>query len=219
MRSRWFAALAACLLTPGCTSGPEAKKEPPAETKKGAAAEARPEPAPAKPAIPDVYKVKFSTTKGPFVVEVHRDWAPRGAERFYELVKDGFFNDSAFFRVVPNFVVQFGLAANPKQTKKWDKAIEDDPVLRTNRVGSITFATAGRNTRTSQVFINLRSNQSLDADGFAPFGQVTDGMNVVTSIYAGYGEQPDQEAITTRGNAYLLERFPKIDRIRTAAIE
>jgi peptidyl-prolyl cis-trans isomerase A (cyclophilin A) len=216
MRTRSVSASFACLLLAACTNAPEAKKEVPAEVKKEAPAEAKQE---SKSAVPDVFKVRFTTSKGPFVVEAHREWAPLGVERFYQLVKDGYFNEARFFRVVPNFVVQFGIAANPKTTKKWDNAIQDDPVLRTNRQGSLTFATAGRNTRTTQLFINLRSNQSLDADGFAPFAQVIEGMNVVTSIYAGYGEQPDQEAITKRGNAYLNEQFPKLDYIKTAVIE
>ncbi len=216
MRTRHLVACFACLLLAACTTAPEAKKEVPAEVKKAAPAEAKQE---SKSSVPDVFKVRFTTSKGPFVVEVHRDWAPLGVERFYQLVKDGFFNEARFFRVVPNFVVQFGIGANPKMTKKWDNAIQDDPVLRTNRAGSLTFATAGRNTRTTQLFINLRSNQSLDADGFAPFAQVIEGMNVVTSIYAGYGEQPDQEAITKRGNAYLNEHFPKLDYVKTATIE
>jgi peptidyl-prolyl cis-trans isomerase A (cyclophilin A) len=216
MRTRHVLASFAGLLLAACTNAPEAKKEVPAEVKKEAPAEAKQE---SKSAVPDVFKVRFTTSKGPFVVEAHREWAPLGVERFYQLVKDGYFNEARFFRVVPNFVVQFGIAANPKTTKKWDNAIQDDPVLRTNRQGSLTFATAGRNTRTTQLFINLRSNQSLDADGFAPFAQVIEGMNVVTSIYAGYGEQPDQEAITKRGNAYLNEQFPNLDYIKTAVVE
>ena len=216
MRTRHVLASFAGLLLAACTNAPEAKKEVPAEVKKEAPAEAKQE---SKSAVPDVFKVRFTTSKGPFVVEAHREWAPLGVERFHQLVTDGYFNEARFFRVVPNFVVQFGIAANPKTTKKWDNAIQDDPVLRTNRPGSLTFATAGRNTRTTQLFINLRSNQSLDADGFAPFAQVIEGMNVVTSIYAGYGEQPDQEAITKRGNAYLNEQFPKLDYIKTAVIE
>ena len=178
--------------------------------------------APAHPSaqVPETFKVLFDTSKGSFEVEVHRDWAPLGADRFYHLVKTGYFNGAAFFRVVPNFVVQFGLAANPAVTKQWNRPIKDDPVKETNRVGSIVFATAGPNTRTTQLFINLRSNQQLDSMGFAPFGMVLgDGMNVVQQIYSGYGERPDQGAITSQGKAYLDAKFPKLDYIKKAAIE
>jgi peptidyl-prolyl cis-trans isomerase A (cyclophilin A) len=183
-------------------------------------------PAPAAPAatpatetkIPETYQVQVSTSKGPFTIEVHRDWAPIGAARFYELVQSGYYDGARFFRVVPNFVVQFGLAADPKVTKKWDKAIDDDPVKRTNALGTVAFATAGPNTRTTQVFINMRSNQTLDNQGFAPFGRVTDGMKVVESLHSGYGERPDQDAITNQGNAYLTKNFPNLDYIRSAKI-
>ena len=141
---------------------------------------------------PAVFRTRIDTTAGSFVIETHRDWSPKGADRFYELVRKHYYDNSRFFRVVPNFVVQFGLAASPAMTKKWDKEIADDPVLRTNRVGALTFATAGPNTRTTQVFISTRSNQSLDSQGFAPFGQVTEGMEIVLQLYSGYGEQPDQ---------------------------
>jgi peptidyl-prolyl cis-trans isomerase A (cyclophilin A) len=205
-----FAVLASLLLLASCSSAPKPKKE--AEAPKPAVP-------PSKVGAPDVFKVRFETSKGPFTVEVHRAWAPKGADRFYELVKDNFFNQARFFRVVPNFVVQFGIAADPKMTKKWDVPIDDDPVLRTNRTGSVVFATAGPNTRTSQIFINLRTNMTLDNQGFAPFGQVVEGMEVVEKIYPGYGEQPDQELINKRGNAYLNAQFPKLDFIRSASIQ
>jgi peptidyl-prolyl cis-trans isomerase A (cyclophilin A) len=171
-----------------------------------------------QPAAPTPYKVRFVTSKGPIVVEVHNDWAPIGAAHFRELVKAGYYNGARFFRVVPRFVVQFGLAANPAVTKKWDNAIKDDPVTQTNRTGSLAFATMGPNTRTAQIFINLRSNQSLDSQGFAPFAQVIEGMDVVEHLYSGYGENPDQEAITKEGNAYLEKNFPNLDYIKTATI-
>jgi peptidyl-prolyl cis-trans isomerase A (cyclophilin A) len=203
------------LVLAGCSSQPEQKK----------AAESAPAPEPEKKAAapnplgtPEVFKVRFETSKGPFVLEVHRDWAPKGVDRFYELIKAGYYNDARFFRVVPNFVAQFGIAANPAVTKKWDKNIDDDPVTHGNGYGTVTFATAGRNTRTTQLFINLRSNQSLDADGFAAFGRVVEGMDIVEKLYSGYGEQPDQDQITRRGNAYLTANFPKLDYIKTATI-
>ena len=202
-------------------AAPPAAPEPakPAEAPKPAET-AKPAPAKGEAAKPagNVFRVRMDTTKGPIVIEVHRDWAPIGAERFEQLVKDRFYDGAGFFRVVPNFVVQFGLAADPKLTKKWDRKIKDDPVLQTNRLGSLTFATAGPGTRTTQLFINLRSNQALDDQGFAPFGMVVEGMDVVEKIYAGYGEQPDQEMITNRGNAYLKPSFPRMDFINKATI-
>jgi cyclophilin family peptidyl-prolyl cis-trans isomerase len=207
-------AIAACLLTlAACSTGPAAKNEAPKK-----AEPAKPKLAPSTKGVPDVYKVRLDTTKGPVVIEVHREWAPLGAERFHELVKDGFYTQAAFFRVVKNYVAQFGLAANPAMTKKWDVPIDDDPVMRTNKLGAVSFATSGPNSRTSQVFINLRSNQTLDEDGFAPFGQVIEGMEAVERIYQAYGNQPNQEIIMKRGNAYLKENFPNLDYIRKAAI-
>jgi peptidyl-prolyl cis-trans isomerase A (cyclophilin A) len=168
---------------------------------------------------PDVFSVQFTTTKGDFVVEVTRAWAPLGADRFYNLVKHGFFTDAAFFRVVPGFIVQFGLSADPGVNKVWHSAnIKDDPVTQSNRPGTITFATAGPNTRTTQLFINFGNNAPLDRQGFSPFGRVTSGMDVVQKLYAGYGEQPDQGSITALGKAYLDKNFPKIDSIQSAKI-
>ncbi len=176
------------------------------------------------PAPPD-YKVKFDTSKGAFVVEVHRDWAPRGADRFYHLVKNGFFNNARFFRVVSGFMVQFGINADPKVSAVWrDANINDDPVKQSNTRGMITFATRGPNTRTTQVFINYADNARLDGMGFAPFGQVVSGMNVVDTLYGGYGEGaprgagPEQGRIQSEGNAYLIKEFPKLDYIKTATI-
>jgi peptidyl-prolyl cis-trans isomerase A (cyclophilin A) len=169
---------------------------------------------------PDVYDVKFSTTRGDFVVQVTRAWAPLGADRFYNLVKHGFYIDAGFFRIVPGFVVQFGLSANPAVNKAWQQAnIKDDPVLQSNRPGYVTFAHAGPNTRTTQVFINLGNNAQLDSMGFPPFGQVTSGMDVVQALYSGYGEKPDQGMITSQGKVYLDKNFPKLDSIKSATIE
>src|SRR5690348_6909338 len=129
---------------------------------------------------PAVYKVKFTTTKGVFVIEVTRAWAPLGADRFYNLVRYGYFTDASFFRVLPNFVVQFGINAKPAVSAAWQRAtIADDPVNQSNKRGSLTFATAGPNTRTTQIFINLGDNGPLDQQGFSPFGQVVEGMEVV----------------------------------------
>jgi peptidyl-prolyl cis-trans isomerase A (cyclophilin A) len=199
-----------CLLLAACSTPPEPKKESAAPEQKAPAANPS--------GVPEVYKAKFVTSKGPFVVEVHREWAPRRADRFYELIQDHYYNDARFFRVIPNFVAQFGLAASPAMTRKWDKSIDDDKVAHTNGVGTVTFATAGRNSRTTQIFINLRSNQSLDDKGFAAFGKVVEGMDTVEKLYNKYGDAPDQEAITRRGNSYLKGSFPLLDYIKTATI-
>lgn len=174
---------------------------------------------------PAVYKAKFDTSKGPFVIEVNRDWAPRGADRFYNLVKNGFFDNARFFRVIEGFMVQFGINGDPNIAAVWrDADIKDDPVKQSNARGTITFATAGPNTRTTQVFINFADNAPLDGQGFAPFGKVVSGMEVVDSLYGGYGEGapngngPDQGRLQQQGNAYLEQDFPKLDFIKTATI-
>ncbi len=169
---------------------------------------------------PDVYKAQFMTTKGDIVLEVHRDWAPIGADRFYNLVKAGFFNNTAFFRVVPGFMVQFGLAANPAVNKAWQTAnIKDDPVKQSNKRGMLTFAkTSLPNSRSTQLYINFGDNAGLDPQGFAPVGSVVEGMDVVDKIYAGYGERPEQDKITDEGDAYIMKNFPMIDKIKMAKI-
>jgi peptidyl-prolyl cis-trans isomerase A (cyclophilin A) len=174
---------------------------------------------------PAVYKAKFDTSKGSFVVEVHRDWAPNGADRFYNLVKNGYFNDARFFRVIEGFMVQFGINGDPKISAVWQNAdIPDDPVKQSNQRGMMTFATAGPNTRTTQVFINFGDNAGLDGQGFSPFGKVVSGMDVVDSLFAGYGEGapsgrgPNQGIVQSLGNAYLGKAFPKLDYIKTATI-
>ncbi|HEX4002835.1 MAG TPA: peptidylprolyl isomerase [Candidatus Acidoferrales bacterium] len=176
-------------------------------------------PATLKAKAPDVYDVKFVTTKGDFVVQVNRAWAPLGADRFYNLVKHGFFTGAPFFRVVPGFIIQFGLTPDPAVNRAWQSAnFKDDPVTQSNKPGYLTFATAGPNTRTTQLFINFGNNTFLDSQGFAPFGQVTDGMDVVKNLYSGYGERPDQGAITSQGKAYIEKNFPNIDSIKSATV-
>lgn len=168
---------------------------------------------------PDVYEVTLKTGKGDIVVQVTRAWAPLGADRFYNLVKHGFYNGAPFFRIVPGFVVQFGLSGDPAVNRAWKNAnLKDDPVTQSNKPGTLTFATAGPNTRTTQLFINLGNNAPLDGQGFAPFGQVTSGMDVVQKLYSGYGERPDQGAITNEGKAYVDKNFPNIDKIETATV-
>jgi cyclophilin family peptidyl-prolyl cis-trans isomerase len=169
--------------------------------------------------IPETFQVRFETSRGNFTIEAHRDWAPLGAERFLLLVKDKFFDGARFFRIVPNYVIQFGLAADPAMTKKWDKKMKDDYLLRTNGLGTVAFAQTGdTESRTTQIFINIKSNQNLDEQGFAPFGKVIDGMDIVNRLYPGYREQPNQEQIKKRGNAYLNESFPKLDYIKKAVL-
>jgi peptidyl-prolyl cis-trans isomerase A (cyclophilin A) len=181
---------------------------------------------PAQPEqAPDAYKAKFVTSKGEFVIEVQRAWAPLGADRFYNLVKAGFFDKVKFFRAISGFMVQFGINGDPAISRAWrDTRIKDDPVVKSNTRGHITFATGGPNTRTTQVFINLVDNTRLDASGFSPFGQVVTGMEVVDSLYTGYGEGrpsgmgPEQGRIEAEGNAYLDRDFPRLDAVVTATI-
>ena len=175
---------------------------------------------------PAVYKAKFDTSKGAFVIEVHRDWAPNGADRFYNLVKSGFYDNVRFFRVISGFMVQFGINGDPKVSAPWrDAKLADDPVKQSNKRGMITYAMAGPNTRTSQVFINFGDNANLDNSGFSPFGKVLSGMNVVDALNAEYGEGaprgrgPDQSRIQAEGNAYLQKDFGKLDFVKKATIE
>jgi cyclophilin family peptidyl-prolyl cis-trans isomerase len=175
---------------------------------------------------PAVFKAKFDTSKGVFVLEVHRDWAPNGADRFYNLVKHGFYDNVRFFRVISGFMVQFGINGDPKLSAKWREArMKDDPVRQSNRRGYITYAMAGPDTRTSQVFINFADNSSLDRQGFSPFGRVVTGMNVVDKLNAEYGEGaprgrgPDQGRIQMEGNAYLMGEFGRLDFVKKATIE
>jgi peptidyl-prolyl cis-trans isomerase A (cyclophilin A) len=168
---------------------------------------------------PDVYRVKFETSKGDFTIEVTKAWAPLGAARFYRLVQNKFYDNARFFRVLSGFMVQFGLPADPAVGAVWvNRNLKDDKVARSNTRGMITYAMAGPNTRTTQCFINFGNNASLDSQGFAPFGKVVEGMEVVDSLYSGYGESPDQQMIQSQGNKYLVAKFPKLDYIKTARV-
>ena len=171
---------------------------------------------------PATFKAKFETTAGDFVIEVHREWAPRGADRFYTLVSNGFYDDCKFFRVVKGFMVQFGIHGNPKISAQWrDAKIKDDPVMKSNKRGMVTYAKAGPNSRTTQVFINFENkNSKLDSMGFAPFGEVIEGMDVVDKLYNAYDEAPSQaqQEIQFKGNDFLNEKFPKLDSIKKATI-
>jgi cyclophilin family peptidyl-prolyl cis-trans isomerase len=175
---------------------------------------------------PASYKARLDTSKGVVVIEVRRDWAPNGADRFYNLVKNGFYDNARFFRVISGFMVQFGINGDPKLSTPWRAArIKDDPVKQSNKRGMITFATSGPDSRTTQVFINFGDNGGLDGQGFAPFGQVIAGMDVVDQLYSQYGEGaprgrgPDQGRIQNEGNDYLMKDFPRMDYIRKATIE
>jgi peptidyl-prolyl cis-trans isomerase A (cyclophilin A) len=176
---------------------------------------------PADIAAPATYQARLETSKGPVVIEVNRSWAPRGADRFYMLTKRGFYDQARFFRVMPGFIVQFGMHAIPEENAKWaNSEIQDDPVVQPNVKGTVSFAARGPNTRTSQIFINLGDNTgSLNPQGFAVFGRVIQGMDLVEQFYSGYGETPEQPMITARGNAYLMESFPKLDYIQKATVK
>lgn len=217
----------AVLMVTGCAGDGEKKSDEPAA---GSDAPSRrkdiPDPSLATEQAPDQFKAKFTTTKGDFVIEVTRDWAPKGADRFYNLVKIGYFDDIAFFRNIEGFMVQFGINGDPAVNRKWSKSnIKDDPVKESNKRGYVTFAQGSQvNTRSTQVFISFGNNARLDSMRFAPFGRVTEGMDVVESLYNGYGEGapngfgPDQGRIQDEGNEYLKESFPKLDYIEHAEI-
>ena len=172
---------------------------------------------------PATFRARFETSQGPFVIEVHREWAPLGADRFYTLVKGGFYDGVRFFRVLSGFMAQFGLSGDPKVQAAWASAnLMDEPAKQSNLRGFVTFAKeSSPNTRYTMVFINYKDNSYLDADGFAPFGQVVVGMDVVDKLYGGYGRTnvPDQRRIKSEGNVYLTSEYPKLDFIKTATIE
>ena len=204
-----------------------------------AAAQTAPKPAPAKPAAgpnrllnpaaltakaPETFKVKFDTTKGPVVLEVHRDWAPRGADRFYNMVRAGYFSGVRFFRVIPNFMAQFGINGDPAVNAAWEKQrlLDDAPNMQHNVRGMLTYGTTGQpNSRGTQLFINYKDNSYLDAQGFVPIGQVVEGMEAVDMLNAEYGAAPQnqQGRIASEGNKFLQASFPKLDYIKTATIE
>ncbi|HJU86209.1 MAG TPA: peptidylprolyl isomerase [Gemmatimonadota bacterium] len=174
---------------------------------------------------PEVFRARFETTRGNFVVEARREWAPLGVDRFYNLIREGFFEDVRFFRVIEGFMAQFGISGRPAVAAAWHSArIPDDPVAASNTRGRVTFATAGPGTRTTQLFINYSDNSRLDGMGFSPIGEVIEGMEVVDALYAGYGEGaprgrgPDQGRIHKEGNEYLGREFPDLDSIRRAVI-
>ena len=183
------------------------------------------QPASLKAKAPEEFSVKFETTAGAFTIKVTRAWAPNGADRFYNLIQHHYYDGAAFFRVLSGFMAQFGLSAYPEVNAAWEHAnIKDDPLVQSNKRGYVTFATAGPNTRTTQLFINYGNNSSLDHQGFTPFGLVTDGMDTVDKLYSSYGEGapeghgPNQSLVGNRGRAYLEKYFPKLDSISSATI-
>ncbi len=205
-------ALAATFILTACESGPEFN--PMLLTPDALAATA-----------PDIFQARFETSKGDFVIEVHRDWSPNGADRFYNLVSNGFYDDVRFFRVIEGFMAQFGIHGNPEVAAAWRGAqIPDDPVMQSNARGFVSYAMGGPNTRTTQLFINFVDNSRLDGMGFSPFGQVIEGMEVVDQIHSGYGEGapggngPSQGQIQSEGNAYLDDDFPMLDHVVSATI-
>jgi len=169
---------------------------------------------------PDLFRARFDTSKGAFVVEVHREWAPIGADRFYNLVKNGFYDGTRFFRVRPGFMAQFGINGDPSIQNEWQRAfLRDDPVTQKNLRGFVSFTTEGRpQSRFTQIFINYADNSRLDADGFAPFGQVISGMEVVDKLFSPADPQPDQRRILREGNDYLQKEFPRLDFVKKATI-
>jgi peptidyl-prolyl cis-trans isomerase A (cyclophilin A) len=217
--SIWICAVSVFLLS-GLVSNAEDKTETkPAATNAPASADLT-DPSKLKDKAPDTFKVKVDTTKGAFTIEVTRSLAPNGADRFYNLVKAGYFKDVAFFRVIPGFMAQFGMHGDPKLTAIWNHAnIQDDPVKGSNTRGTITFAqTAMPNSRGAQFFINYGDNSRLDGDRFAPFGKVIEGMDVVDKINPEYREMPNQGAIEAQGNEYLKKNFPNLDYIKSATL-
>ncbi|MHB1168438.1 MAG: peptidylprolyl isomerase [Longimicrobiales bacterium] len=174
---------------------------------------------------PDTFRAHFTTTEGEFTIEVYRDWAPRGADRFYNLVRSGYYDGNRFFRVVPGFMAQFGVHGDPAVEQAWrGQTLPDDPVQQSNRRGTISFAMKGPDSRSTQVFINYRDNEALDQSGFAPFGRVVDGMIIVDRLNGEYGEPPpegrgpDERRLVTEGEDYLRREFPDLDRIERAEI-
>ena len=210
----------------GCSRKP-AEQPPPDETEKitppaEAGQKTLLDPETMNETAPEKFLAKFVTSKGDFTIEVTRAWAPNGADRFYNLVNNGYYDDCRFFRVIENFMVQFGINGDPALNQVWSQArLRDDPVMESNQRNYVSFAmTTLPHSRTTQIFINYKNNSSLDLQRFAPFGRVIEGMNVVDSLYSEYGETPTakQPEIQAGGNAYLSKEFPKLDHIKTASI-
>jgi peptidyl-prolyl cis-trans isomerase A (cyclophilin A) len=211
---------------PAKDKAPAANKAAPAKEAPAAAAGDFSDPAKLKEKAPESFKAKFETTKGTFVIQVQRSYSPNGVDRFYNLVKSGYFKDVVFFRVIKGFMAQFGIHGDPKVSAKWrDANIQDDTVKGSNVRGAICFAKSGApNSRSTQFFLSFGDNSRLDADGFAAFGKVVEGMDVVDKLNSEYGEGapggrgPDQQRVQMEGNAYLKKDFPNLDSIKSATI-
>ena len=215
-RATWTTVLAGLVLA-GCAGNTlEAPKVRPSRSDQAAQGK---QAASGKQDSAESFQVVMETSQGKVVIEVIPEWAPLGAARFRDLVEDGFFDGCRFFRVVPNFVVQFGINGDPAVHSKWDKKISDDPVTQSNKRGTLTFATSGPNTRTSQLFISLKDNARLDGMGFSPFARIVSGMEAVDKITSEYGERPQQPLIEQQGNVYLEKEFPNMDYVKTATVE
>jgi peptidyl-prolyl cis-trans isomerase A (cyclophilin A) len=215
---RWsFAALTVSAISlaslPSCASGPAGDRSALLDTTHSAEI------------APETFRVRFETSRGPFVVEAHHAWSPWGVDRFYYLVRRNFYDSAAFFRVLPGYIAQFGINGDPQIAASWQQRLFPDDTTRheSNLRGRISFASAGPHTRNTQLFINLRNNASLDAS-YAPIGEIVEGMNVVDSLWSGYGDGPpggkgaDQSRIFAQGNRYLLKDFPKLDYVKTARV-
>ena len=226
-------ALGAVALVSAQTSTPKPAAKPPATTppKTAAPAAAAPKapnrllnPAALTAKAPDMFKVKFDTTKGPVVILLHRDWAPKGVDRFYNMTRNGYFTGVRFFRVIPNFMAQFGISGDPAVSEAWEKAklADDPPNMKSNVRGILTYGTTGQpNSRGTQLFINYKDNSYLDKQGFVPIGEVVEGMELVDMLYADYGAAPQNEqgTLVSQGNKYMASKYPKLDYIKTAVIE
>jgi cyclophilin family peptidyl-prolyl cis-trans isomerase len=168
---------------------------------------------------PDSFHVSLSTSKGDVRIAVYKAWSPHGADRFYQLVSEGFFDDQRFYRVIPQYIAQFGASADPKNNDRWDDAkIPDDPRTQSNSRGTLSFASEAPNTRSHQLFFNLKDNPKLDPQNFVPIGRVVDGMAALDAIYDDYGDTPKYRLVATLGNDYLRRMFPKMDYIKTARV-
>jgi peptidyl-prolyl cis-trans isomerase A (cyclophilin A) len=225
------AVAAALVVLAACRSPEEEKPARPQPSASASAATVLPsrdvllDPEAPTPRAPDLFKARFVTSKGDFLVEVRREWAPRGVDRFYRLAKAGFFDDARFFRVIDQSLVEFGISGEPALSAKWQKAtFKDDPVKESNKRGALSFAMNGAGSRATRVFVNTTDNTELDAMGFAPFGVVREGMGVVDSLYKGYGEGaphgrgPEPAKIVDEGNAYLKKSFPQLDWIKEVRV-
>lgn len=212
-----LAAMAGCSRSRTVVSAPSKDEDP----YTGAALNRQIEQVSSTDAPHEVFYVRLETTQGPIVLEVHPEWAPRGAQRFRELVETGFYDENIFYRVVPGFVAQVGMNGDPAINAAWVKrSLRDDRVVQSNKRGFVTFAATDKpDSRTTQFFINLRDNVELDQRGFTPFGKVVEGMEAADALYSGYKEEPDQGKIGRRGNAYLKQSFPRLDAITKASVE